>query len=76
MHCTAHILVLTDLPESINSLTCNQTTECLTYKFSTLYKHTQARGTYMSEKRLLSESTDQSFGIHLTQPQDIQRTSI
>ena len=32
--------------------------------------------TYMSEQRLLSKSTDQSFGVHLSQPQDVQRTAI
>lgn len=34
------------------------------------------RVTYMSEQRLLSQSTDQAFGVHMAQPQDVQRTTI
>lgn len=30
----------------------------------------------MSEQRLLSQGTDQSFGVHLAQPQDVERTAI
>lgn len=32
--------------------------------------------TYMSQQRLLSEGADQSFSVHLAQPQDVQRTTI
>lgn len=42
----------------------------------TSLKHVAACVTYMSEQGLLSQSTDQSFGVHLAQPQDVQRTTI
>lgn len=32
--------------------------------------------TYVSEQRLLPQSADQPFGVHVAQPQDVQRTTI
>ena len=32
--------------------------------------------TYMSEKRLLPQGSDQPLGVHLSQPQDVERTAV
>lgn len=42
MYCTIYILVLIDVPVYSNSLTCNPTADCLTYKRIDLQGYTQA----------------------------------
>lgn len=80
--CAVNILVVIHLSGHATALICviQLPTACpvnlLTHTENEDWKCVAARVTYMSEQRLLSESADQSFSVHLAQPQDVQRTTI